>query len=303
MAERKNPVVVGIGEVLWDLLPSGKQLGGAPANFGYHAGKLGAAAFMVSRVGKDALGLEIAQKLRALGLNTGYIGSDASHPTGIVEVSLDKKGKPTYNIRRDVAWDFIPSPPELLSLAQWTSAVCFGSLAQRSAVSRRTIRGFVRAVPRSALKVFDINLRQEFYDRNIIHESLALANILKINDEELRLVAGMYSLPRAEGQVARRLMQQYSLRLVAVTKGAKGSALYWPEGECSAESRKIKIADTVGAGDAFGAALVMGILNGLKLEVLCRRATRLAEYVCGRPGATPEVPRAISRLFRRPSRD
>jgi fructokinase len=295
MTKSAKPIVVGIGEVLWDMLPSGKQLGGAPANFVYHAGALGAEAIMASRVGKDKSGLEIIKKLRVLGVNTGYIGVDSLHPTGIVEVKLDSKGKPAYDIKRNVAWDFMPFPSGLRSLAKRTNAVCFGSLAQRSAISRRTIREFVRAAPRSALKVFDINLRQRFYDRAVIRDSLAIANILKINDDELRLLAEMFSMPVDEAAAAGWLLEKYQLKVVAVTKGAKGASLYCPAGVYYAASRKIAVVDTVGAGDAFTAALVMGMLKGLPMEVVCRLATRLAEYVCSRHGATPKMPANIFR--------
>ncbi|MDO9541180.1 MAG: carbohydrate kinase [Kiritimatiellia bacterium] len=287
MIKNKKFVVVGIGEILWDMLPAGKQLGGAPANFAYFAKALGAEAYMVSSVGGDPLGREILDKLGKLGFSRKYVAVDQAHATGVVGVRLDKDGQPSYAIKRNVAWDFLRFSSKLRSLAGKTKAVCFGSLAQRSAVTRRTIREFVAAMPASSLKVFDINLRQSFYTRKIIEQLLKLSNVFKLNDEELVIVSDLLSIRGGAAKAVKSLMLKYKLKVVAVTKGPKGAVLYCPEGVYPAEGRKIRTADTVGAGDAFTAALVMGLLNGLKMEIIVELANRLAAYVCGRPGATP----------------
>lgn len=287
MVKNKKFIVVGIGEILWDLLPSGKQLGGAPANFAYFAGALGAEAYVVSRVGADRLGYEILKKL---GSGRKYVALDRSHPTGIVEVRLDKDGKPSYEIKQNTAWDFIEFSPGLYSLAMKTKAVCFGSLAQRSVVTQKTIRAFVAAMPPSSLKVFDINLRQSFYNRKIIERLLKLSNVCKLNDEELAIVSDLFSMRGSEQEVAGRLLRNYRLRVVAVTKGPKGAVLYGPDGAYPAKGGKIRIADTVGAGDSFTAALVTGLLNGAEMQTISALANRLAAYVCGQPGATPVLP-------------
>lgn len=296
MIKNNKFVVVGIGEILWDMLPSGKQIGGAPANFAYFAKALGAETYMVSRVGDDNLGREISGKLNKLGLSRKYITVDMSHPTGIVEVRLDKDGKPSYDIKRKVAWDFIGFSPELRSLAERTNAVCFGTLAQRSDVTRETIREFIAAMPVSSLKVFDINLRQSFYNRKIIHDLLKFSNVFKLNDEELVIVSDLLSIRGNETRVVKSLMHKYKLNVVAVTKGPKGAVLYCPDGAYPVKGRKIRITDTVGAGDSFTAALVVGLLNGAKMQTISQLANRLAIYVCGQHGATPPLPTGIIQI-------
>jgi len=289
MARNKKNIVVGIGEILWDMLPAGKQLGGAPANFAWFAKALGAEAYMVSRVGRDRLGREILDKLDKMGFSRKYVAVDRSHPTGIVGVRLDHAGKPSYDIKQNVAWDFIEFSSGLRALAQKTKAVCFGTLAQRSDVTRATIRKFVAAMPPSALKVFDINLRQSFYNRKIIEQLLRLSNVCKLNDEELVVISDLLSIPGNEAGAVGVLMRKYRLRVVAVTKGAKGAGLYCSEGKYPARGGKIKIVDTVGAGDSFTAALVTGLLNGVKMQTIGELANCLAGYVCGQHGATPAL--------------
>ena len=287
---KKKFVVVGIGEVLWDMLPSGKQLGGAPANFAYFAKALGAEAYMVSRVGRDRLGREILDRFNRSGFSRKYIVVDHSHPTGIVEVRLDRNGKPSYDIKRNVAWDFIGLSSKLRSLAERTNAVCFGTLAQRSAITRQTVREFIAAMPETSLKVFDINLRQAFYTREIIERLLKFSNVFKLNDEELRIIADLLSIPGDEAGLVKSLMLKYRLEVVALTKGPQGAVLYSPAGAYPVKGMKTRIVDTVGAGDAFTAALVMGLLQGLKMDKIGKFANRLAGYVCGQHGATPPLP-------------
>jgi fructokinase len=288
-----KPVVIGLGEVLWDLLPGGKKFGGAPANFAYHARALGAEAYVVSCVGDDDLGDEILRQLDALGLNREYIAVDAEHPTGTVSVKLDACGKPTYVIHENVAWDFIPSRPELFGLAQRADAVCFGSLAQRSAVSRVTIRDFVTATRDDCLRIFDINLRQHYFNLDTIAASLEWATVLKLNDEELPVVAQKLSIPGAEKEILGTLCRRFNLDLIALTMGGEGALLFTPEASSVQPGLPVEIADTVGAGDAFTAALALGLLKGRDLDTINRHANCIARYVCSQPGATPPMPREL----------
>ena len=279
--------VVGLGEILWDMLPDGKQLGGAPANFAYHAHVLGADSFVASCVGNDPLGREILERVEALGLDTGYIATDDAHPTGTVDVEVDADGKPRYVIHEDVAWDFIPAGDALLELAARADAVCFGSLCQRSKTSRETIRRFLRATRPDCLRVFDINLRQSYYNAEVMRGSLQSANVLKLNDEELPVLAGLL---HGDDSAAVMRIFNASLDVVALTKGPQGSALITAESTSEQPGMAVEVADTVGAGDAFTAALVMGLLRGHDLDKINASAGRLAGYVCSQPGGTPEVP-------------
>lgn len=277
-------VIVGIGEILWDMLPSGKALGGAPANFAYHAMRLGEEGWAVSAVGDDALGREILDIVASKKLNSLIALSDK--PTGTVEVELDARGVPTYNIMEDVAWDNIPYTPEMEELAKKADAVCFGSLVQRMS-SRDSVLRFVRAMRPEALKVFDINLRQHYYDREILEESLKLADILKINDEEIRIVAGMLGLGDDDAAACRSLIADYGLKLVILTRGAQGSEVVTADEVIPQAVGHVDVVDTVGAGDAFTAAFVVAYLRGDPLADAQRLATETASYVCSRKGAMP----------------
>lgn len=277
-------VIVGIGEILWDMLPSGKALGGAPANFAYHAMRLGEEGWAVSAVGDDALGREILDIVASKKLNNLIALSDK--PTGTVEVELDARGVPTYNIMEDVAWDNIPFTPEMEELAKKADAVCFGSLVQRMS-SRDSVLRFVRAMRPDALKVFDINLRQHYYGREILEESLKLADILKINDEEIRIVAGMLGLGDDDAAACRSLIADYGLKLVILTRGAEGSEVVTADEVIPQAVGQVDVVDTVGAGDAFTAAFVVAYLRGDPLADAQRLATETASYVCSRKGAMP----------------
>lgn len=285
------PVVVGIGEVLWDLLPTGKQLGGAPANFAYHAQQLGARASVISAVGRDALGLELIERLRACGLDTSAIAVDDAHETGAVDVKVDADGVPTYQIRKDAAWDFIPFTADNQALAGRARIVCYGSLAQRSAVSRETIRRLFFK-PAAALRVFDINLRQHYYCRGVIDESLHWADVLKLNEQEVPVVGGLLAQPPETRMIVDALFEDFPmLRLIAVTRGGKGSSLYArPDKVSHHEGYMTKVLDTVGAGDAFTAALAVGLYRRHDLDRINADANRLAAYVCSQPGAMPPIP-------------
>ncbi len=277
--------IVGIGEILWDMLPSGKALGGAPANFAYHAGRLGEEGWAVSAVGDDVLGREILDLVKSKGLRNLIAVTDK--PTGTVQVELDDRGVPAYNIMEDVAWDNIPFTPEMEELAKRADAVCFGSLVQRMN-SRPSVMRFIRAMRPDALKVFDINLRQHYYSCEVLEESLMLADILKINDEEIRIVAGMLGLSDDAVTACRELIGNYGLRLVILTKGPEGSEVITADKVIPQGVDDVEIVDTVGAGDSFTAAFTVAYLRGDSLAEAQRLASATASYVCSRKGAMPE---------------
>lgn len=286
--------VVGIGEILWDVLPEGPQLGGAPANFAYHAHALGAEAVPVSSVGTDGLGRALLSRLEEIGVCRDYIAVDPVHATGTVTVAVDGTGKPEYTIREGVAWDNLPCTGALRELAGRTQVVCFGTLAQRSPVTGGTIQCFVDHVPAEGLRIFDINLRQQYYSREAIEASLCLADVLKINDEELPIVGGLFGLSGAEEAVMEALCATYGLDLIALTRGGAGSCL-WSRADGASRHPGVpaEVVDTVGAGDAFTAALALGLVAGRSLDAINEHANRLAAHVCSQKGATPPVPEAL----------
>jgi fructokinase len=289
--------VVGIGELLWDLLPAGKVRGGAPANFAYHAHALGAQSALITRVGNDALGRELIEGLHALDLSTETVQVDASVPTGTVTVELSVDGQPDYTIHEGVAWDRIAATEEARTVVADANIVCFGSLAQRHELSRQTIQTLVAATPATGLRIFDINLRQKFFSRGIIEQSLRLANVLKLNDSELPIVAHMLELPGTLEHQIIALEQRYELRLVALTRGAQGSLLYSARGWSDHPGLPVVVKDTVGAGDAFTAAVALGLLRDLELGEINQRANELACYVCSCDGATPRLPEDLRKWF------
>lgn len=289
--------VAGIGEVLWDLLPSGRQLGGAPANFAFHAHALGAQARIIARVGADALGREIIARVREHGLDPQTLQVDESFPTGTVTVALDPAGNPQYTIHENVAWDQLAAADAALDAARSADAVCFGSLAQRSPTARSTIQRLVSETPPGALRIFDINLRQQYYSREVIENSLRQANLLKLNGGELPILTQMFGLNPDPRPAMEQLAAAFQLRLVALTLGAEGSLLY-QEGRWSAQKPSVtRVVDTVGAGDSFTAALVWGLLHRLDLDEIHAFASRVASYVCSCAGATPPLPKALVERF------
>ena len=283
-------LVVGMGEALWDMLPEGKKLGGAPANFAYHVSQLGLDSCVVSAVGDDVLGKEIRATFKEKKVRN--VIETVPYPTGTVQVTLDAEGVPQYEIKEGVAWDNIPYTPELRALAAETKAVCFGSLAQRSVVSRNTINRFLDDMPKEGtLRIFDINLRQNFYSKDVLCNSFKKCNILKINDEELVTVSRMFGYPGIDLQdKCWILLAKYDLKMLILTCGVNGSYVFVPGSVSFVETPKVKVADTVGAGDSFTAAFVASILKGKSVSEAHRMAVDVSAYVCTQNGAMPELP-------------
>lgn len=289
--------LLGLGELLWDIFHSGKQCGGAPANFAFHAQSLGNNGIMVSTVGNDKLGDELLAKIHELNLDRRYISIDQAHPTGTVTVALDDNGKPEYTIHESVAWDYIPILPQTLEIANQADAICFGTLAQRSEVSRESIQCCLKTAKPDALKIFDINLRQTFYTPEIITTSLELANVLKINDEELPVLCEITGFSQKEESLFSQLTEKFDLEAIAVTKGSQGSVIFSRGAVSNHEGYKAELVDTVGAGDSFTAALATGLLGNHELDKINDCANRLATYVCSQSGGTPPLPKELSCLF------
>lgn len=289
------PVAIGLGEILWDLLPEGKCLGGAPANFAFHAGQLGCEAYPVSAVGDDALGREIEATLDGLDLSRDGLRRVAA-PTGTVTVTLTD-GQPEYTIHTGVAWDNLPYGHALAELAARADVICFGSLAQRAPASKESVLSFVDGTRPDCWRIFDINLRQHYYDAATIEDSLIRADALKLNDAELPVVARLLGFDGDEAQMVEQLRTNFDLRLVALTRGGDGSALYGKHRVSERAVAPTTVADTVGAGDAFTAALAWGLLHYEDLDRLHDRASALASLVCAERGATPRfAPEVLDRL-------
>lgn len=290
-------IVVGLGEILWDVFPERKVLGGAPANFAYHASQFGFNGYAVSAIGDDLLGKEILTSLEDKGLN--YLLEKTDYPTGTVQVTLNKAGVPQYEICENVAWDNIPFTARTENLAKNTQTVCFGSLAQRNSVSRETIRKFINAMPEDSLKIFDINLRLNFYSKEIIHESLEMSNMMKINDEEVIKVANLYGWKGDEQEICGRLLEDYKLDILVLTKGTDGSFVFTPRQTSYQPTPKVHVADTVGAGDSFTAAFVAAYLHGERIEDAHQLAVEVSAYVCLQHGAMPKLADSYLELFRK----
>lgn len=281
--------IVGIGEALWDVFPDGKKIGGAPANFAYHAAQFGVEGIAVSAVGKDDLGDEIVSTFDEAGLD--YRLERVDYPTGTVQVELDEAGIPSYIIKEGAAWDNIPFTDGIKALARNCDAVCFGSLAQRSEVSRRTINEFIDTMPGNSLKIFDINLRQHFYTEEIIRTSLRKANILKINDEEVIKVADMLHCGVSSMEdICRFLLREFDLKMVILTRGAVGSNVFTEDKMSWIETPKVDVVSTVGAGDSFTGAFIAAILKGADIRTAHRLAVDVSAFVCTRTGAMPQIP-------------
>ena len=287
--------VVGLGEALWDVLPTERKLGGAPANFAYHVARAGFDALVISAVGNDTLGDETLQCFKSKQLE--YIMPRVEFPTGTVQVTVDAAGIPLYEIKRNVAWDHIPLTTEIIEVAKNCKAVCFGSLAQREDESRKTIEKFLDSVPNDCLRIFDINIRQQFYTKQLIENSLKKSDILKINDEELELIAPMLGydqdfprnsrLNEHQVAVAQGIIHDYNLQMVVLTCGTNGSYIITSNEVLYRSTPKVHVVDTVGAGDSFTGAFVASLLKGDCLEEAHRKAVDTSAFVCTKSGAMP----------------
>ena len=294
----KNEIVVGIGEALWDVLPEGRKLGGAPANFAYHVSQFGLESYIVSAVGDDALGKEITDKFTEKKLN--HIVETVPYPTGTVQVELDPNGVPQYEIKEDVAWDNIPFTPQIEALAKRTRALCYGSLAQRNEVSRQTINRFIDAMPKTddTMIIFDVNLRQRYYTKDVLDASMRKCNVLKINDEELVTISRMLGYPGTDLQSkCWILLGRYNLKMLILTCGVNGSYIFTSGNMSYLSTPQVEVADTVGAGDSFTATFTSSIIKGLGVAEAHRRAVNVSAFVCTQHGATPVLPKEFTEDF------
>lgn len=283
--KKERPIIVGVGELLWDMLPSGKRAGGAPVNFVYHATQMGAEGYAISAIGNDANGREIEKEL--LDNNIGNLLAHVDYPTGIVEVEL-KDGIPSYNIVENVAWDHIPLQKESLDLMSKADAVCFGTLSLRSPESRNTILSLLDATPKDSLRLFDVNIRQNYYSKELIVELLKKSNVFKINDEELVLLRTMMELPENEEEAARQIMREYDLKYLILTAGSKYSSVFSETDTSTIITPKVEVVDTVGAGDSFSGSFIYSILTGKSLKEAHESAVKTAAFVCTQEGAWPK---------------
>ena len=287
-AEAMKKRVVGLGEVLWDLFPGRACLGGAPTNFAYITTLMGDQGIVASCVGEDSRGLESLRRMEEMGLDIDHVQTDRKHPTGTVNVDVDGNGQPKFEIAHEVAWDYLQWTLDWQHLAETIDAVCFGSLAQRSETSRATIRRFLAASKKRALKIFDVNLRQSYYTPEILAESMKLADIVKLNNDELPKIMSLGKRAH-DGELpsARRLIRDYDLKVVCVTRGGKGSLLV-TDTDCSEHPGfKVRVADTVGSGDAFTAGLVHEYLHGASLDLMNEVANLVGAWVASEVGAMP----------------
>lgn len=278
-----KPIIIGIGELLWDMLPTGKKVGGAPVNFAYHASRLGAAGYAVSAVGKDALGDEIIQEIDKVNINP--VIERVNYPTGTVGVELNE-GIPAYTINEGVAWDYIPLTEAMKQLAKRADAVCFGTLAQRSEVSRNTIQALLSCVPVDSYRILDINIRQHYYSEKVITDSLRSSNVFKMNDEELILLKKLFKKqPFTDEEVCLWFLKEFNLKFLILTAGANYSIIYTPEGLSYIKTPVVNVVDTVGAGDSFTGAFISTVLHGKSVEEAHQTAVDRAAYVCSQAGA------------------
>lgn len=290
-------IIVGIGELLWDVFPDKRILGGAPANFAYHVSQLGFEGYAVSAIGNDSLGTDILNSLESKHLN--HIIEFTNYPTGTVQVTLNKAGIPQYEICENVAWDNIPFTHKTEILAQKTAAVCFGSLAQRNNISQATIKQFLSKTPEDCLKIFDINLRQHFYSKQIIEDSLDIADILKINDEEIKVLSYLFDYKSSDEQeICVNLLKKHKLNIITLTKGTEGSFIFTENETSFLPTPDVKVADTVGAGDSFTAAFIVSYLQNKDIHQAHNLAVKISAYVCQQQGAMPELPSSYIKLFR-----
>lgn len=284
--------IVGLGEALWDVLPDGKKLGGAPANFAYHVGQFGLDSIAISALGEDKLGDETIEALESKHLN--YMMPRVPYPTGTVQVTLDEQGVPTYDIKENVAWDNIPFTSDIEAVARNCRAVCFGSLAQRNVVSHATIKRFLEATPEDCLRIFDINLRQNFYTKEVIQDAIRHCNVLKINDEELVTIGRLFGYPGLDiSNKCWLILGKYNLDMLVLTCGVNGSYVFTRGSMSYQETPLVEVADTVGAGDSFTGTFCAAILKGKSVCEAHKLAVDVSAYVCTQNGAMPELPSDI----------
>lgn len=284
---QKKHIVIGIGELLWDVLPTGKKAGGAPVNFAFHASQCGADGYAISAIGKDALGDELKEELNQNKIN--YLIEEVNYPTGTVQVKLNN-GIPQYVIHEGVAWDYIPLTDKMKQLVQEADAICFGTLAQRNSVSHNTTQTLLKLVSNEAYKLYDINLRQHYYSRELIEESLNNANVFKVNDDEIEILKKIFTLDMANEQACRWFVSTFNLTLMIFTAGERYSSVYSPHEESTIETPKVNVADTVGAGDAFSGVLITELLKGRTLQQAHSSAVKIAAHVCSHAGAWIQHP-------------
>lgn len=289
MGKDNGYIMVGIGELLWDMLPQGRQLGGAPANFACHATRLGSHGVLVSAVGNDANGVELLDVLRQKGVDCRVATSN--YPTGTVEITMDAGGVPSYTIHEDVAWDHIQLRESDMALAEQADVLCYGSLAHRSRDSADSIRRYISSTSSQCIRLFDINLRQNYYSSSLVDTLMERSTAVKLNDEELVVVADFLGLSGCETRLLDQILERYMLDLIILTKGEFGSRLFSRDhGDSVRQGKAVEVVDTVGAGDAFGAAVATGLCHGMALETIHLFASNVAAYVCSRAGATPPLP-------------
>lgn len=288
------PVIAGIGEILFDVIGDSEELGGAPVNFAYHVNVLGARGYAISTIGNDARGKKALAELELRELSTECITVIDNYQTGYVQAHLDSEGVASYEFPDDIAWDHLTLNSQALGLAEKLNAVCFGSLVQRSNASRVTLMEFLEKTPKKTLKVFDLNLRQNFYSKEVVLQSLQHADILKLNDDELPVLAKMLGIAGEDKTVLRAIVIGHGLQLAALTRGGNGSLLVTPlEVSDHPGIKAEKIEDTIGAGDAFTAATVISLLKGYDLATVNEKANRVAAWVCSAKGAMPVMPESF----------
>ena len=285
MIKNEKSSILVIGEILWDIFPDGKRIGGAPANFAYYMTKMGIETTLISRIGNDSLGFEALAACQSEGLVIDFIQRDPIYPTGKVIVKLDKNGIPDFKIEEISAWDFIDDEERLFPLVKKAKALYFGTLAQRNEKSRRTIQNLLAQANPECIRVLDLNLRSPYYNYQLIESSLYKADVLKLNLDELKIVSEFFHLSGSRSDQIRFLMKEFNLKVVALTAGSKGSLIVTPERESRHPGFPVNVVDTVGAGDAFAAALVNGLLKKADLDQINEFANQLASYVCTKKGA------------------
>ncbi len=288
--------IAGIGELLWDVFPDKEVLGGAPVNFAYHATALGATGVPVSTVGDDQRGARALKELSSRGLTTSAISISAHHPTGFVDIRVNSEGIAAYHFPEQVAWDYLQINSDAEKFQKNLDALCFGSLAQRSDQSHRVIQEYINGLDEKTLKIFDVNLRGQFYSAQVIEESLRQADIVKLNDEESVVLADLFAIVPDEETVLKTLIQRFSLSMVILTRGGAGSLIMTDDQTSEHPGVPVEVVDTVGAGDSFTAAVTIGYLQGLPLETIHTQASQRAAYVCSRRGAMVSVPEHLKMM-------